>query len=363
MRVLAISHSAVAGPYREKWRLLSRRRGWKLTLAVPERWPEGGAMLEASAASFKGLQHRILGLRLAGRVGFFSFKGLDALVAELKPDLIYAEEEPYSLAALQAARAAKKNGAKFVFFSWENIRRRYRPPLNWVRGKVQSMSAAAVLGNSESVALFRAWGFEGPTALIPQYGVDTRLFRRQGPFRRNFRAGYVGRFAPEKGCDVFIRACAAAHCQAILTGRGPEEARLRELARDLGAKASFRDFVPFEKRQTIYRDMDLLVLPSRTTKKWKEQFGRVIIEAGACGVPTLGSDSGAIPEVVGKGGLIFPEGDAEALAGQLRRLAGDPRQRQSLGRLARARAVQVYEERKLAGLLGDFLESVLERGR
>jgi glycosyltransferase involved in cell wall biosynthesis len=61
-------------------------------------------------------------------------------------------------------------------------------------------------------------------------------------------------------------------------------------------------------------------LPSLTTPRWKEQFGRVLIEAMACGVPVVGSDSGEIPQVVGDAGLIFPEGDAAGLAAALQRL-------------------------------------------
>ncbi len=64
--------------------------------------------------------------------------------------------------------------------------------------------------------------------------------------------------------------------------------------------------------------IDVFVLPSRTTPRWKEQFGRVIIEAQACGTPVIGSDSGAIPEVVGKGGWIVPERDPPGLANALR---------------------------------------------
>jgi len=45
--------------------------------------------------------------------------------------------------------------------------------------------------------------------------------------------------------------------------------------------------------------LDVLVLPSRSRSFWKEQFGRVLIEAMACGVPVIGSSSGEIPNVIG----------------------------------------------------------------
>ena len=64
--------------------------------------------------------------------------------------------------------------------------------------------------------------------------------------------------------------------------------------------------------------LDLFVLPSKAPrdrgKIWQEQFGHVLIEAMSCGVPCIGSDSGAIPEVIGDDSMIFSAGDATALA-------------------------------------------------
>ena len=73
----------------------------------------------------------------------------------------------------------------------------------------------------------------------------------------------------------------------------------------------------------ILKSMDVLVLPSRSMPYWKEQFGRVLVEAMACGVPVIGSDSGAIPAVIGDAGLVFPEGDDRALADRILQLATD----------------------------------------
>ncbi len=81
--------------------------------------------------------------------------------------------------------------------------------------------------------------------------------------------------------------------------------------------------------------VDVLALVSRTTPTWKEQFGRVIVEAHACATPVVGSDSGAIPEVVGEGGLIVPEGDVPAMAAAICVLLNDPGRRRSLGLVGR----------------------------
>ena len=96
------------------------------------------------------------------------------------------------------------------------------------------------------------------------------------------------------------------------------------------------------------RRLDALALPSRTTPTWKEQFGRILIEAMSCGVPVVGSSSGEIPQVGGDGGLIYPEGDVGALAAARRRLGDDAALRAELGRRGRARVLECYTQAALA---------------
>ena len=90
---------------------------------------------------------------------------------------------------------------------------------------------------------------------------------------------------------------------------------------------------------------------SRTTRTWKEQFGRVIMEAHACGVPVIGSSSGSIPHVVGQGGWIVPEGDAPALATLLDELAVAPEQVAAKGELGRIEAASRFSNAAVSGAL------------
>ena len=76
--------------------------------------------------------------------------------------------------------------------------------------------------------------------------------------------------------------------------------------------------------------MDVLCAPSQTTAGWREQFGRMLIEAMACGVPVLASRSGEIPHVLGDAGILLPEADVEAWATALGRVLADPAERRDL---------------------------------
>ena len=101
------------------------------------------------------------------------------------------------------------------------------------------------------------------------------------------------------------------------------------------------------------------MLPSRTTPVWKEQFGRVLAEAMACKVPVIGSDSGAIREVIGDAGLIFPEGNVAALADCLRLLNASPSLRHDLAERGYVRASGLYTQEHIAEQTADFYRQLM----
>jgi glycosyltransferase involved in cell wall biosynthesis len=139
-------------------------------------------------------------------------------------------------------------------------------------------------------------------------------------------------------------------CRAVVAGTGPEQPRLEELANslDIGDAVTFAGRLSSTDMPAFYAGIDVLVLPSRTTPNWKEQFGRVLIEAMACERTVLGSDSGEIPHVIGEAGWVFSEGNTEGLAEHLQRLAEDANLRARLGRQGRQRVLQHYTQQRIA---------------
>jgi len=138
--------------------------------------------------------------------------------------------------------------------------------------------------------------------------------------------------------------------QADLAGSGPDQPRLAELAQRLQIAERVR-FLPWMLSAQIadyYRSLDVLVLPSRSRSNWKEQFGRVLVDAMACGVPVIGSTCGEIPNVVGDAGLVFPEGDAAALRDRLRAVQNDPSLRRNLARRGRQRVLDRFTQEQIA---------------
>ena len=149
----------------------------------------------------------------------------------------------------------------------------------------------------------------------------------------------------------------------FLGGEGPERQSLEKLAVELGTtqQVIFDGLISSGDMPAYLNQLDAVVLASRTRSNWKEQFGRVIIEAMACEVPVVGSDSGEIPNVIGEAGLIFPEGDVQALSAHLKYLMDNVAVRQNLGKEGLRKVKSEYTQRRIAERTVDVYREMMAR--
>lgn len=295
------------------------------------------------------------------------YSSLTLGIPSFRPHIIHAEEEPDSLAALQIVlyRRIFAPRAKLFLHTWQNLDR----PLSWAVASVLRVTLAAAdaifCANQEAIALLRRRQYNRPKPFVPAIGVDTGIFHPRMPRSADgpFVIGFVGRLVAEKGIDSLIDAMTVLRRGSLprplrlrLIGGGPLEASLRAQVQNAGLaeNTEFLPPVPLAQIAQQMAELDVLVLPSRTTTVWKEQLGRVLVEAMAIGVPVVGSDSGSIPEVISDAGLIFPEGDAPALAEQLRQLLHNPALAEELSRRGIERAQTEYSQQVLAGRTVEF---------
>jgi glycosyltransferase involved in cell wall biosynthesis len=280
-------------------------------------------------------------------------------VSHFAPNVVYVEEEPASLALAQVAWLKTRHRYRLVCFTWENIHRRLGMP--GVEGYNLARCDGLIAGSRGAAEVVTAKGFRGPIVVTPQLGIDPELFRPRAPEAgRPFVAGYVGRLAEEKGLETLWQAAreiADLHLSWI--GDGPLRTQVGAWQATLGSRMRVLPAVSHEQVAACLQALDVLVLPSHTTPTWREQFGHVLIEAMASGVPVIGSDSGAIPEVIGDAGLIVPERDPQALRAALQRLREDPEQRTRLSRAGRARVLAHYTHAHIAHANLDFFERLL----
>ncbi len=348
-----VSKALVVGAYQRKAEEIARL-GIDLTVLIPPGWGDRRGQAAATRRHTDGYTLKIIPIRFGDNFHLHHYPTLAAEIARIQPDVVHMDEEPYNLATWQGLRLARRHGAAGTFFTWQNINRAYPPPFRWFERQCYALAPIALAGSKEAGDVLRSKGYGSQIAVIPQFGVDTTLFAPAGTLRAGtpFVLGYAGGLLPEKGVDLLLAAAAGLEgdWQLRIAGEGAARADLEAQANALGIddQVRFLGRIDSSEMAGFLRDLDVLVLPSRTTPAWKEQFGRVLIEAMACGVPVVGSDSGEIPIVIGEAGLVFGEDDASALLEQLQKLLDSPTLRQELGQRGRQRACTEYAMSRIA---------------
>lgn len=384
MNVLIAWHAAVEPAYRKLYAELALQ-GVRLMAVIPAYWTEG-CRLQSFREGPRDSRYEWITLNtvFVDRIRAFMYPNVFTLcrrVLGFKPDIFHIVEEPFSVSAAQFAliRDVFCPKAKIVLQSFENLDVYQGFPFRYVQDFNLKRADALVITPREGREIWERRGFKGEMYTVP-LGVDTEVFRplekteNAGgtmpfyvPNNENFNVGYVGRLLEEKGIDNLVDAVhllkeMGRRVSLFIVGSGGLRKMLEERAAALGLSQNVQFIDKLEQRQLalFYRRVDALVLPSITTKGWKEQFGRVLVEAMACRVPVIGSSSGEIPNVVGDAGLIFKEGDAGELCKSLDRLIKDKELREQLALKGLQRVREMYAWTAVAKELVGIYKEVLK---
>lgn len=388
MKILVTSHTYIVDLNCEKLRKLAHLQpDVEVTVVVPKRWKPGGVQNKIIETQYReDGSFRVVPITnfSENNQGLLTF-GLDIvkLLREFKPHIIQVEQGAKALGYAQLITLNKLLGlkAKNCFFTWWNLPYESKFPISALENYNLNNTDGLVSGNQDGVDVLRDHGYQGAVKVMPQLGVDESLFQPQaqqelaaqlGIKPEEFVIGFVGRFVLEKGILTLIKALAnlkEQNWKLLLLGRGPLKETLEEQAAIAGIKERLImvESVPHNEVPNYINLMDTLVLPSETTYKfktltaagWKEQFGHVLIEAMACKVPVVGSDSGEIPYVIGEAGLVFPEGEAEALSKALLSLIEDASLREKLAQQGYEKAMEKYTNEALAKQQLQFYQDLL----
>ena len=354
MRLLMISKACLVGTYQTKLEAIAAFEDIELVVIVPPVWNDASGPVQLERGHTKGYKLIVDPIRFNGDFHLHYYPKLKQHLTEFQPDIVHIDEEPYNLATWLAWRQARKINAKSLFFSWQNLNRNYPFPFSRMERQVLAGIDYAILGNREAVDVWRAKGYAGKLRVIPQFGVDPEIFQ---PKRHNSGRSFVigsanRRLVPEKGIDLLLDAAAKLPgvWRVQIAGEGPQRPFLENYARELGIqdRVQFDGAISSAQMPAYLQQLDVLVLSSRTLPNWKEQFGRILIEAMASGVPVIGSDSGEIPHVIGTAGLVFPEGDSEAVNDHLLNLMRSDDLRAQLAKQGRHRILTNYTQQEIA---------------
>lgn len=392
-KILIVDHHAIHSVGRELYRELASTGAHEIKVLTPRGWGEHGltTLFEAERGGLEIVPSRLV---FGGKTHRNIYRRLGRELRSFHPDILLVNCEPEGFLALQAVILCRYHHLKtaVVFTTWRNMP--YGSPgepfpVKWSRLSklieryVLPRAAHGIAHSPSAPEIFALNGFSR-ISYIPPW-VDLNRFKatfldreprgptqpldqpqlplpggqihttgagqlqetdRSSPPPERLRVGFVGRLVPEKGVDILLRALSGLEypVEALIVGDGPEKAALRSLAQSLGLAdtCKFIPRVPQSAIPHVMSQFDVLVLPSRGRPGWKEQFGRVLIEAMATGAVVVGSDSGDIPAVVGDAGEVFHEGNSDELRKVLRRLATDRAFRRACTEAGMRRVTEEY---------------------
>lgn len=352
--------------------------GQEVDLVTPSRW--GSQKIEYDVNSITDVKIHLLERYFSGQNHIcFNEPGLYQIIQKVRPDIIHLDEEPYSLISYQCLKVIKKMGIPFVFFTWQNINKKYPIPFSLFEKLIFFYSSAAIAGSEEAKNVLLEKRYNKPVFVSSNVGVDVKSFSKYDVaelknklnLNNKFVIGYIGRLVKEKGIYLLLKAFEKIseeyhNVALIYIGCGPEKENLIKLTKKFN-NIIVLDFIYSKKLPYYYSLMDIFVLPSLVHKSrffpwvgWKEQFGRVLVEAMSCGVVVVGSSSGEIPRVIGDAGLVFREGDYLDLVTKLKVLIKNGQLRIQFAKRGRQRVIENYSCLKIAQNLVNFYHKVLK---
>lgn len=365
IRVLRIAHASLTPALRGRERGIAKTFPQvDMEVVAPTRWRETGVDVEAVPDEYFPV--RAAKTFLSKHIQLFAYDPRPIIEAlrRHRPHLIDMDHEPYSLpcAEIVTLRNIYAPNVPIVMQTAQNIFKNYPPPFSFFERRALRQVAGAYMCSATVREVLERKNFQKPARIVP-FGVDVGMFQFQPREPKDvLTIGYVGRLLPAKGVSTLVDALAKIKNEKwrlLIVGDGEERANLERQLTEYGIRerAEFTGAVPYDETPRYFQQIDALVVPTVTTKKIREQFGRVIVEAMASGVPVIGSTCGAIPEVIGEAGLVFEENNPEALAAELLKMLKNEDLRRSLSIEGRRRVKENYTwERVAEGIFALYCE-------
>jgi glycosyltransferase involved in cell wall biosynthesis len=261
--------------------------------------------------------------------------------------------------ALPAVVARRRWGVPFVttYGFWYARLARSRPR-SWLHAALERLALGAadavIVTTPELGAHVGRHVAADRVHLIPN-GVDTALFAPAALSPGDRRILYVGRLSAEKDLGTLVEAAgklARLDVRLVLVGAGPERAALESAARARRVPLEVTPVVPHDRLPGLLAGAAAFVLPSLT-----EGHPKALLEAMSAAIPCVASDVGGNRAILrdGETGLLFPPGDAAALAAALERVLTDEGLAAALARRAREHVARTYDLGALVGREIDLL--------
>jgi len=375
-KLLSIAHSYVLGVNRKLAHEFQRQSlgKWEVSVVAPAYFQGRNDIRPNSfrAEPDEPIHVDAIHARWTNRIHVFHYERKLREIIRSGFDLVHAWEEPYIAAGLQIARATPQN-VPLVYRTAQSLDKRYPPPFNWMESYcTRRMSGWIYSGSLVGQNLKKRPGYADKPSCVAPLGFDpNRMFVDRAAGRATRRelgwddsipvVGYLGRFVKAKGLQVLMDAIDLLNVpvRVLMVGDGPMRQEVDAWMKTRGDSVRICSQVKHASIAPYINAMDVLLAPSLTTPQWKEQFGRMIVEAFACGVPVIGSDSGEIPYVIGDAGIVVPENQTQLLADAISELIDSPTRRGELAEKGLAVAHEKYTWARIARTTLDFFDTLV----
>jgi len=303
---------------------------------------------EIISRSIKFLSNRILG----------DSQILFGLEKQARKFDIFHSADPHYYYSYQLAKLRKKRLInKLILTSWETIPFNNETIYKKKQLKKYSMSEADlfICYTTRAKKCLLKEGVSEKKIKIVKLGVDLSRFKTVKRLKKNYiTLLFVGRLVKEKGIldlyEAFKKIQSPNHKFRLkIVGEGPLKSKILKLAKQDGLRSLVDvETRSYEQMPKVYPEADIFIMPSKTTKTWEEQYGMVLIEAMASGIPIIAYNSGVILENLGESGILVKKGDVGALTKTILDLKSNKELRTKLGKMGRERAESFFDSRKTA---------------
>lgn len=380
--IVAIGHAPILQINRRLYRALARK-GWKIELVIPSYlpWAPNSDVIQGAHPEDPPI-HKLAPIGQNTR--YWWFDGLDSLLFKRRPRIVYLENNIDTVMAWKVGKWTRSNDACLIINSTENDLYsfhemiddfKFKPILRTLRSHIWGRLARGRINHvvamcNDGRRAMELVGFKNNVTVAP-LGFDRELFFADTGRRTATRTSlklihpaiaYFGRVIPQKGIQHLVAALGQ------LTDK-PWHFLIDEFERDNSSHAwldsaienfGIRDRIitfsaSHDEVADYMRAADIVVLPSLL----KEQYGRVVPEAMACGCVAIVTNKGALPELVGDAGVIVPPGNAAALSSAIADLLNEPTKMADLAERGLARAHIAFSIDRQATILNSLFHRML----
>ncbi len=318
---------------------------------------------------FNGASSRLLGCS-------FHMRGLEKALA---PFDLYHSLETHNTYTYQCLIAKRRYKKPLVVTVWETLPHRGEShPLRKKRKQAVLKEADLFLAISQRTKdMLMTEGVRTERIQVMPMGINLDEFSNAKAailvspelIKRphEFRVLSIARLVSSKGvwdllhaAEKRIKTSPETCLQLYFVGEGPEKEAMRGWihSKGLSERIHVLGGLPYSEIPALLKSADVLTLASQPTAIWEEQFGYVLVEAMASGIPLVSTQSGAIPEVVGDAGLLVPPFSPNDLSLALEQLEADPSLRQTLASRGLKRVKALYDREKIAQRLQTVYQTV-----